>query len=143
MTEPLALGDEDLGAHDVDAGDDLGDGVLDLDARVDFNEIPVVGFRIEEEFDGARAVVIRFTREPDGGLGDGVAHIGGERYGGRDFDDLLMAALDRTIAFEEVDDVAVPVAEDLHLDVARAADEAFEEDGSVAESGGGLGLGLF
>ena len=40
---------------------------------------------------------------------------GGRR---RLLDDLLVAALDGAFPLEEVDDVAVGVAEDLHLDVA-------------------------
>ena len=35
----MALGDEDLRPDDVDVRDGLGDRVLDLDARVDFDEI--------------------------------------------------------------------------------------------------------
>ena len=38
---------------------------------------------------------------------------------GRDFNQLLVAALDRAVALEQVDDVAVLVAQHLHLDVAR------------------------
>ena len=44
-----------------------------------------------------------------------------------------MAALHGAIALVEVQDVAVPVAQDLHFDVAGAADEALQEDGVVAE----------
>jgi hypothetical protein len=49
-----------------------------------------------------------------------------------------MASLHRAVALEEVDLVAVMVAEELHLDVARAAHELFQEDLVLAE--GGLGL---
>ena len=34
-----ALGDADLRLDDVDAGDDFGHGVLDLDARIDLDEV--------------------------------------------------------------------------------------------------------
>jgi hypothetical protein len=40
--EGVALRDEDLGADEIEAGDDLGDGVLDLDARVHLDEEPLV-----------------------------------------------------------------------------------------------------
>ena len=53
-------------------------------------------------------------------------------------DDLLVAALDRALALEAVDDVAVRVAEDLDLDVARAVEVALDEERAVAE--GALGL---
>ena len=50
-------------------------------------------------------------------LGAGlVAHAGGGRF----LDHLLVAALEGAVALEQVDDVALAVGEDLHLDVARA-----------------------
>ena len=39
VRQRLALGDQDLALDQVDAGDHLGDGVLDLDARVDLDEV--------------------------------------------------------------------------------------------------------
>ncbi len=68
---------------------------------------------------------------------------GSSADGGRDFDDLLMAALHGAIALVEMEDVAVAIAEDLDFDVAGAADVAFEEDGVIAEGGFGFAAGLF
>ena len=48
-------------------------------------------------------------------------------------DQLLMTALDRAVAFAEVDDVAVLVGEHLDLDVARVGEIALEVDGRVRE----------
>ena len=42
-----------------------------------------------------------------------------------------------------MNDVAVAVAQDLHFDVLRAADIAFEKDRAVAERGCGLARGFF
>ncbi len=53
-----------------------------------------------------------------------------------------MPALERAVALAEVDDVAVPVAEDLHLDVPRAVDVLLEVDAAVLERGLGLGSRL-
>src|SRR3546814_18457690 len=52
--------------------------------------------------------------------------------------DLLMASLRRTVALEEVHGVAVVVAEDLHLDMARRRQAALQQDMLVAERGLGL-----
>ena len=49
------------------------------------------------------------------------------------FDQLLVAALDGALAFEEHLDVAVLVSEDLKLDVARPLDELFHVHLAVAE----------
>ncbi len=61
---------------------------------------------------------------------DGVRQV----RGGRLLQDLLVAALQRAVALAERHDPAPPVAEDLHLDVARVGDEALEEDARVAET---------
>jgi hypothetical protein len=53
-----ALGDQDLGAHDVDAGDLLGHGVLDLDAGIDLDEVEGAGVAVHQELDGAGAFVV-------------------------------------------------------------------------------------
>ena len=52
---PAALGDADLRLDDVDAGDHLGDGVLDLDARIDLDEVELAGVGIHQELDRAGA----------------------------------------------------------------------------------------
>jgi hypothetical protein len=64
----------------------------------------------------------------------------GQAEARRDLDDLLVAALHGAVALVQVDDVAVLVAEDLHLDVLRARDVLFEEDRGIAEGAAGLAL---
>ena len=51
-----AGGHLDLGAHQVDAADGLGDRVLDLQAGVQLQE-PPAAVRVEQELDGTRALV--------------------------------------------------------------------------------------
>ena len=48
-----------------------------------------------------------------------------------------MTPLQRALAFAEVHDGACRIGEDLHLDVARTLDEAFEQQRVVAERGAG------
>ncbi|GAA3245755.1 hypothetical protein GCM10020256_72900 [Streptomyces thermocoprophilus] len=135
--EGLSGGDAQLGLDEVDVGDLLGDGVLDLDARVHLDE-DVVAVAVEEELDGARVAVADLPGEADGVGADAVAQLGGEAGGGRQFDDLLVPSLHRAVAFVEVDDIAGAVGEDLHLDVAGFDDGFLQEDRRVAEGGGGL-----
>ena len=54
----MALGDEDLRLDNVDVRDGLGDRVLDLDARVDFDEVEVLLILVGEEFDCAGVDVV-------------------------------------------------------------------------------------
>ena len=48
----VALGDPDLRLDDVEPGD-LGHRVLDLDARIDLDEVELAGIGVHQEFDRA------------------------------------------------------------------------------------------
>ncbi len=135
--EGLAGGDPHLGLDQVDVGDLFGDGVLDLDARVHLDE-HVVAVAVEQELDRAGVAVADLAGEADGVGADAVAQIRVEVGRGGQLDDLLVAALHRAVPLEEVDDVALAVGEDLHLDVAGLHDGLLQEDGRVAERGGCL-----
>src|SRR3546814_9277634 len=52
----------------------------------------------------------------------------------------LVAALERAIALEQMDDVAVRIAEHLHFDVAGREDIFLDQHAIVAERAGGLAL---
>ena len=58
---------------------------------------------------------------------------GGSMKGGGFFDDLLVATLDRAVAFVQVNVVAVGVAEHLDFDVARFKHVFLDEHAVVAE----------
>ena len=70
MRQALAGGDADAGLDDVDAGDHLGDAVLDLHARVHLHEVEAA-VAVEQELDGAGALVVR----RHGGGHGGFAHL--------------------------------------------------------------------
>ena len=53
---------------EVDAGDLLGDAVLDLEAGVDLEEVELAGARVEDELDGAGRPVARGGAQPGGRL---------------------------------------------------------------------------
>src|SRR3546814_10923002 len=61
-------------------------------------------------------------------------HLFGHEGRRRFLDHLLVAALDAAFAFVEIEDVAVLVAEDLDLDMARIEDEFLDEHPVVAEA---------
>ena len=56
--------DAQLAGDEIDVGDLLGDGVLDLDARIQLDE-DVVAALVEQELDGARARIADLPREGD------------------------------------------------------------------------------
>src|SRR6202030_90797 len=93
----LARGDAKLRLHQVDVGDLLGHGVLDLDARVHLDE-DVVARRVDQELDRARVDVADLAREPYRVGADPRAQLRVEAGRGRDLDDLLVAPLHRAVA---------------------------------------------
>ncbi len=130
--ERLPVGDAHLAGHQVDVGDLLGDGVLDLDPRVHLDE-HVVAALVEEELDGARIRVVDLAGERHGVVADGLPQLLGQVRRGRQLDDLLVAALHAAVALEKVHHVAVGVGEYLDLDVARVEHGLLEVDHRVAE----------
>ena len=71
-----SLGDQDLALDDVDSGDDLGDGVLDLEPGIDLDEVERAGLVIDQELDGAGVLVADLPADRECRLADGVAEHG-------------------------------------------------------------------
>src|SRR3546814_20315696 len=95
--------------------------MLHLQALVHLHEVE--GVAIDQELDGAGAAVVDRLSGAQGGRAEGVAQRRIEARRRRLLDHLLMASLRRTVSLEEVHGVAVVVAEDLHLDMARRCAE--------------------
>ena len=128
------LGDEDLRLHDVDSRHLFGDGVLDLNPRIDLDEIELARVGIDQEFDRSRVLVTEFPADGERRRAQLVAKFRLEGGSRRDFDDLLMASLDRAVSLIEMDEVAVQVAQKLNLDMAGPRDVLFEKNVRGAES---------
>ncbi|MNF64020.1 hypothetical protein D3C84_457410 [compost metagenome] len=93
----------------------------------------------EQELHGAGVLVAHGLRRLDRQLADVGALLGGQLRAGGDLDQLLVAALDRAVALEQVHGVAEAVGEDLRLDVLGVDDALLEEHLGAAEGLGGLG----
>jgi hypothetical protein len=134
-------GDANLRLDQVDAGDHLGHGMLDLNAGVDLDEIEVVAL-IDDELDRAGVGVADFSDQPHGRFAHREAFFLRQAWGGALFDQFLVPPLRAALALEEVADVAVMIGDDLDFDVPRAIDVALQIDPGVAERGLGFGAGL-
>ena len=137
---PCAI--KNLRAHQVEPGDDFRDRVLDLDARVHLDEKPFVLVEVVEEFNRAGVVVADFAGHARGGVAQFLDDAFRQAEAGRDFDDLLMPALHRAIAFVQMNHIAVLVAENLHLDVLGARNVFFQKHRRIAERAFSLALRL-
>ena len=135
----LAGGDAELPFDQIEAGDRFGDRMLDLQPRVHFHEPEAVRFKpvraVGDELDGAGADIAAGFGGGDRGGAHRGAQLGAHAGRRRLLDDLLMAALQRTVALVEMNGVAVPVGKDLHLDVARRGDVFLDQHALVAEGG--------
>ena len=120
LRQGLALFDQDLRLHDVDAGHLFGDGVFHLNAGVHLDEVEFLIVHIHQEFDGARAFILHMGADFPGHFAD-IGALGFGQIGGRGaFHDLLVAPLHGAVTFPQVPNIALLVAQDLHLDVAGA-----------------------
>ncbi len=99
---------------------------------------------LDEELDGSRVAIAGRVGDAHGGVAD-RALVGVVEHGGRGLlDHLLVASLHRAVAHADRPGTAVgravPVGDDLHLDVPGSGDVLLEEDPRIAECLPGLGL---
>ncbi len=132
-----ALGDANLPVHQVDPAHHLGHGMLDLKPCVHLKEVKP-SFRIEQKLDRPRVGISDASRQRGGRVRQAAAQARTHRYRWRLFDDLLMAALDRTFPFDKRDHGAVLVTQQLDLHMAGSSDLLFEIDRRITERGSGL-----
>ena len=121
-----------LQMNQVQAGNELGHGMLYLQPRVHLEE-EEVALRINQEFDRARIVVVRGLADPDCDLAHAPAHVvvHNRRWGLLHY--FLVPSLNRTLAFAEIHDIAMLVAKDLHLNVPGINDELLDVDFIIAK----------
>ena len=96
---------------------------------------------IEDELHRACALVADGMGGGDGGNPQCVAQLVRQAGGGGFLDHLLVAALQRAIAFEQVDGIAMAVGKQLHFYVARALDQLLQHHAGIAEGSFALALG--
>src|SRR3954454_18883077 len=113
--------------------------MLDLQPRIHLDKEHVLAIR--DEFDSARADIT----DSGSGLARGRAYrvplLGVQRWRWRFLHHLLMPPLQRAFPLEQGQQVAVTVANDLHLDVTRLFHESLDQHAVVAKSSLRLALG--
>ena len=139
LGQARAAGQQQLRLHQIDAPHLFRHRVLDLQARVGLDEEEIR--LLQQELEGAEAAILHGLGHGDGGVDDLLAQRRLEVRAGRQLDDLLAAPLQGAFALAQGHDAALAVAHDLHLDVARTADQPLGIEVAVAESRFGLGRG--
>ncbi|MGX1040664.1 hypothetical protein AB7M41_000370 [Bradyrhizobium diazoefficiens] len=133
--------DRELGADEVEAQHRFRHGVLDLEPRIGLDEGKAILRRaVDQELESTEIVVSRGGRELPRRLDDAAAQGLAQRRARRHLDQLLVPALDGAFALPEMRDRTMTVADDLHLDMTRLADQPLGIDAVEAECRLGLGL---
>ena len=130
--------DTDLLPDKVEIRDLFGHGVLHLDARIhlDKEELAV----LVEIFDRPDTKIAQLFNSGARDLADPGALVVGEGRGQGFFQNLLVPALQRAVAFAQMDDIAMGVSGNLDFDMAGQFEIPLEVHGIVAERGLGLCL---
>ena len=110
--------------------------MFDLNTRIDLDEIELIGIGIHQEFDRAGMGVIDRLAQFDGRRADGLTLTLAQIRRRRPFNHFLIASLNRTIALEQMQQVAMLITQQLHLDVARIAHQLFDIDLVIAKRTG-------
>ena len=126
-------GDLQLRGGEVDAADHLGRRMLDLETRVELEEVELVVVVRVEVLDGPGGDVADELAEADGGLLHGLEGVRLGNGHGRLLDDLLVPSLDGAVAAEDGDGVAVLVGQQLDLEMSGVARELHNEDGGARD----------
>ena len=95
----FAGGSAYLRAHEINAGDLLGDAVLDLQARIHFEKIKRT-VRAHQHLDGADVVVAQLSHDAGDLFGHGHGFVARNQRSRRLLDHLLITPLRRAIALE-------------------------------------------
>mmetsp|Transcript_7497 Transcript_7497/g.19307 ORF Transcript_7497/g.19307 Transcript_7497/m.19307 type:complete len:224 (-) Transcript_7497:432-1103(-) len=107
--------------------------MLHLETGVHLHEIKLLILGVHDELNGARADVAHRLGRTHGSLPQLASQLGAQTRGWGLLDDLLVSPLNRAVALEEVDGVAVLVGKHLHLDVAGPRDVPLEEHPVVSK----------
>src|ERR1700757_527575 len=116
QAQRLAACDAQLQLDQIEPGDRLGDGMLDLKPRVHFHEIELAAL-IEQELQRTRTLIAQRADGSDRDVPHPLPQPWRDRRRRRLLDQLLMPPLRRAIALAEMDGVAIAVAEHLDFDV--------------------------
>src|SRR5215467_7669126 len=137
--------DQELRLDDVEPRHLFRDGMLHLEPRIHLEEVELLA--LHDELHGSRVDVLDGARPRHRGRGEPLLQARRQVWSWALLDDLLVAALDGAIALVQMHDLAMAIAEDLHLDVPRLGEVALDEERARTEGSarpslrGGVGLG--
>ena len=139
----VALRHQYLRAYQVNSRDHFRDGVLHLNARVHFNEIPLLRIDVVQELDRTCIAILRLTRQFNCGGAKFVANTRRQICRRRELYHFLVPPLHGTIPLVQVQQVPVLVGENLHFNVPRSRQKFLQKYRRIAERRPSFALRLF
>ncbi|CAI6094402.1 unnamed protein product [Clonostachys chloroleuca] len=118
-----------LSCGQIDTAHHFSGGMLNLETRVELEEIElVVGVRVQVLDSTGGNVTDQFT-QTDGRILHGLECVGLGNCDGCFFDNLLVTSLNGTVSAKERDVVSVLISQKLHLQMSGIASQLHDEDG--------------
>ena len=108
--------------------------MLDLQARIHFKEVEVF-IAIDDKFHRAGGAIIHRFGQRDRLLAHRLSGLGIKKRARRFFNDLLVTPLNGTFALAQINHIAVLIAENLNLNMARLGNEFFDKNAVIAKAG--------
>ncbi len=127
----------ELGLNQVDVGDLLGHGVLNLDSRIHLDKYVLTSVwtnGVNQELDGASILVTNFSGKGDGVAEELLAELLVQKRSWSNLHDFLVTSLDRAVSLVKVNHISIAVGKDLYLDVTRSKNRLLQKDSGVTKS---------
>src|SRR5262245_36521291 len=113
----FTAGNPQLLHHEIHSRDHFGYGMFHLNAGVHLEKEELVGVVVEDELHGAGILIADASRQRSRSLANLIANLSGHGVGGSFLDDFLMAPLERTVTFAQMNDISGSVTQDLDFNM--------------------------
>ena len=120
-------------AHQIDIINCFGDTVFNLQTRIDFEEIESVARCVVYKFDRTGRTVRNPLHKSQSRFMQRFASLFGQARRRRFFNDLLVTALHRAIAFAQNNSIAIAIAKDLYFDMTATFYILFDKEARILE----------
>jgi hypothetical protein len=97
--------------------------MLNLNARIDFNKVEFSSIRILQKLDRSGVLIVCSFTDTHTQIAQRLTLDIRHKNRGRALNNLLIATLYSAVTLPQMNQSSVPIAKQLHLDVARSADE--------------------
>src|SRR5256885_8881906 len=128
--------------NQVESGGELSHGMLHLQSGVHFKEIEIPAL-VNQEFYSSCVSVGGSSGYTDRDLPHPPPHLGVDNRRWRLLQYLLVAPLNRALAFSQIDDVAMLIGQDLHFNMSWIEQRFLEVDFAISEGPPGFTLCSF